>query len=116
MVQHRERELWELSADEKRLLLITFVGGLASIVLGAVMIGAALALTRWEAHRHPDMLNLAMVTVLGVPAGIPVWSKKFRSLNKINPCSPGFRVFATVYVLLASVLVLWWIGVGAGVK
>lgn len=73
MVQHRESELWELSADEKRLLLITFVGGLASIVLGAVMIGAALALTRWEAHRHPDMLNLAMVTVLGVPAGIPVW-------------------------------------------
>lgn len=39
-----ERPLWELSRDEKRVLIITFVGGLASIVAGACFIGGAIAM------------------------------------------------------------------------
>lgn len=41
-----ERPLWEMSRDEQRLLIITFVGGLASIVAGACVIGGPIALVR----------------------------------------------------------------------
>jgi hypothetical protein len=39
-----ERPLWDLSRDEQRALTITFIGGLSSIILSAVVIGAAISL------------------------------------------------------------------------
>jgi hypothetical protein len=41
-----ERPLWKLDRSEQRILAITFVGGVASIVVAAVIIGTAIALAR----------------------------------------------------------------------
>jgi hypothetical protein len=48
----QDRPLWSLSRDEQRILAITFVGGLASIILAAGIIGAAIALGRWFRHQN----------------------------------------------------------------
>jgi len=103
-----ERPLWELSRDEQRVLLITFAGGLASIVIGAAMVGSAIAYAKWQAAKHPpgnlaDTL-LAVVVVLGLLYGatrirrLPSWLRW------------GLR---TVIVLLAGTALLWLVGVAA---
>jgi hypothetical protein len=42
-----DRPLWRLTVEDQRVLLITFAGGLGAIVVGAGMIGAALAFGRF---------------------------------------------------------------------
>jgi hypothetical protein len=44
--QVAQRSLWDLSRDEQRILIITFVGGLASIVVDACVIGGAIGIAR----------------------------------------------------------------------
>jgi hypothetical protein len=44
--QPSERALWELDRGELRALLITFAGGVASIVAAALIIGGAIAIAR----------------------------------------------------------------------
>ena len=39
--------IWRLSDSEWRILLITVVGGVASVVISAVLIGGAIAFSRW---------------------------------------------------------------------
>lgn len=39
-----DRPLWKLDLNEQRILLTTFLGGLASIIVGACFIGLAIAL------------------------------------------------------------------------
>ena len=56
-----ERRLWELSLDEKRILLVTFLGGVASIVVGAAIVGAGIALARTEQIRTPR--NIIALTI-----------------------------------------------------
>ena len=41
-----ERPIWKLDRSEQRILLITFVGGVASIVVAAGIIGGAIANAR----------------------------------------------------------------------
>jgi hypothetical protein len=41
-----ERSLWPLSRDDQRSLMITFVGGLASIIAAACVIGGAIGMAR----------------------------------------------------------------------
>jgi len=52
-----DRPLWSLSRDEQRILAITFVGGLASIIIGAAVIGASIALARWADHQDLQWLT-----------------------------------------------------------
>jgi hypothetical protein len=53
-----DRLLWSLNRDEQRLLWITFVRGLASILVGAAVIGGAIAVARYEV-RVSSLLSLA---------------------------------------------------------
>lgn len=110
-----EKELWELSAGEKRLLLITFAEGLASILLGAAMIGAALALARWEHAKHQSVLSLAILTLTCLGFGVRLFDKRMRP-PKLNPRSVTFRIIAGIGLLIICDVVLWWIGAAAGVK
>jgi len=57
-----ERSLWKLSRDEQRILMITFVGGLASIVVGACVIGGLIALARALKAARLPLDYLAIVT------------------------------------------------------
>ena len=42
-----DRPLWVLSRDEQRVLIITFVGGVASVVAGVCVVGGAIAVLRF---------------------------------------------------------------------
>lgn len=43
----KDRPFWSLSPSENRILWITFAGGPASIIVGAVLVGTAIALARY---------------------------------------------------------------------
>jgi hypothetical protein len=59
-----ERPLWKLDRGEQRILLITFVGGVGSIIVGAFFIGIAIALGRALAHHMQP--NLVPPSAVGI--------------------------------------------------
>src|SRR5690242_10883018 len=71
-----ERPLWELSRDEQRILIITFVGGLASIVAGVCVVGGAIALVRGLRALHYPLWLVAVLTAVYIFA--LVWVVNFR--------------------------------------
>jgi len=54
--QERERPLWQLSGDDRRLLLITFVGGLAANVGLVLIVGLGLAVAHLI-HRYQHAIG-----------------------------------------------------------
>jgi hypothetical protein len=54
------RPLWPLSLDDQRVLWLTFVGQLASFIVGVVIVGGAIALAR---AAHADLALLLFFTV-----------------------------------------------------
>jgi hypothetical protein len=86
-----DRPVWQLSRDEQRVLLITFVGGLGAIVIGAAIIGLALALARagrqggeaWQAFlpfAFAAVLSTVVAVVLTRSKWFAWWSKSAPSL------------------------------------
>ena len=106
---------WALSPAEWRLLAITFVGGLGSLLAAAVILGAALALARNE-HGHLGNFALGSAIVIGLSLfSLTVvrrgWtSSSFLVERVIKP------ILLAAYCLMIAVLLLIWIGVAAGVK
>jgi hypothetical protein len=115
-----ERPLWKLSRDEQRILLVTFAGGLGSIIVGAAVIGVALALAhRAEGPGH-SRSDLALSSIAAV-AGFGFWvayvrwgvlGMPFRPLDRW-PVSSRFTVL--VGALLVAGVALTWIGIAAGI-
>ena len=107
--------LWKLSPADWRLLIITFAGGLGSLVAAAGIIGGAIALARYQKSTG-GLIGLVMVTavmLLMFPAVVVYmrrpppedgWDIRFRRIVI------GVVVFSIVFVLLA------WIGLAAGIK
>ncbi len=100
------------------MLWITFIGGVASIIIGAAILGMALALGRPVEQRHArGVAGLAVFTALyGVIAlymllGI---ARVGRRKNK-----PDSRILVVVTVAggssMLALLLLTWIGVAAGI-
>ena len=94
-----ERPLWELSRDEQCVLIITFVGGLASIVAGVCVVGGAIALVRGlRALDFPPSV-LAILT-MGTSSQ---WSRSFVTAATVqgtgqgSVCSGGCLVCRVLY-------------------
>ena len=119
----QERPLWKLNRDEQRVLLITFVGGLASIIAAAVIIGSAIAIARYE-RSFNSSTGLAAGTI--ATGGFAIWS----IYELLSPPSPellpsrrpkglaGRLVVLYMFTLTAPtfcILILTWIGIAAGV-
>jgi len=106
-----ERSLWKLSRDEQRILMITFVGGLASIVVGACVIGGSIALARALKAARLPLDYLAIVTPMYI-FGV-VWISYARRHN------PELRLlFSSILLLFCVVLFMFllaWIGLAAGI-
>jgi hypothetical protein len=103
-----QRDQW--SPEDWRLLMITFVGGLASIVVGAAMLGLAIALARiWHpANDFGTWFGLGICPVL-TAIGVPLF---FRDRKK----SVGNTLGLYFCGLVTLIVILIWIGVGAGIK
>jgi hypothetical protein len=110
---------WALSATEWRLLAITFVGGLGSIIVGACVIGGAIAIARWMTpHPKPDVLgHLAGLTgavLLALLISLWILRRVLRP-GFLRPLALPVGQFATGAALIFIVLLLAWIGLAAGV-
>ena len=106
-----DRPLWRLTPDEQRVLLITFAGGVGSIVVGAGVIGLALVLAR---HDRAPLSTLAVATV-----GVLAVLLAMRFINSVVEPPRGQKWIGDIGVIVGVagcvVLVLTWIGIAAGV-
>jgi hypothetical protein len=112
-----ERPLWVLSREDQRLFVITFVGGVASIVVGACVIGGAIALVRGIKATHFSLVVLIGFTAVYTVAVVSSFYDR-RRLARIGLRLPRSRVVLIAQLLLYvvfSVLLLAWIGFAAGI-
>jgi hypothetical protein len=104
-----QRKPW--STEEWRLLIITFVGGLASIIVGAGALGLAVVLARKE-HPGNDVqtwigfVAAPLTTVCGIVILVLLGALK----------SWWWRALIAFGTLTVIIITLTWIGVAAGIK
>lgn len=117
-----ERSLWSLSPDEQRLLLITFVGGLASIVAGVVAVGIAIAVARRTESLH-SRLNLAITSAVVIASAVVgqiarLRAKRAPTRSRRWDLALSWTSTALLWTLIGALtlFVLIWVGVAAGVK
>jgi hypothetical protein len=106
---------WDLTSEEWRLLVITFVGGLGSIVVGAGALGVAVALARF--FGPGPRWALLVTTVLSVGATVASVQTLIRQQGPYGRPS-GVRKAAVLLGLSAfgsTLFLLTWIGLAAGV-
>ncbi len=108
-----ERPLWVLSRDDQRVLFITFVGGLASIIVSACVIGGAIAVARAEKASHYPLFDQTFGTVAWV-VGTAVIVIANRGLIPGSRERFG-RFWLLVWYGLSSIYLLSWIGMAAGI-
>jgi hypothetical protein len=111
--QVAERPLWELSRDEQRVLIITFVGGLTSIVAGVCIVGGAIALVRGlrAIHYPPGWLLFWAAAYIFAMAYI---TSCFRGWRR-RPW-PGYVLIGSLLVLVTfAIFLLALIGMAAGI-
>jgi len=112
-----ERPLWELSRDEQRVLIITFVGGLASIVAGVCIVGGAIALARWLRTQHLPLGFLILFTaiyIFSVTTGSTGLRESLRRGSSKRWPRHRFILWLCLLVGL-SMMLLVWIGLAAGI-
>lgn len=107
---------WQFTSEEWRLLVITFVGGLGSIVIGAVLIGIAIALSRAMTNgphtNKPHVLwVLAVATVFFCGA---TWLSVRKALRE-RWTSPFRLTMLGALILVTTSFVLAWIGLAVGI-
>ena len=98
------------SPEDWRLLIITFVGGLASIIVGAGALGLAVALARAE---KPGNNVFSWISLVAIPIALLVCILPFARQRKKNWYDYVFVVLFGGYVILS---ILIWIGAAAGIK
>jgi len=115
-----DRPHWPLNRDEQRQLGISivgaFVGGVASIVIGAAIIGGAIAVAKLWGRRGGTVLSIAggllACLVFGVLAGLFLWRSR-RHLVRSEVIFYWSIIAASS--LGASLCLLVLIGDGAGI-
>jgi hypothetical protein len=112
--QVAERSLWNLSRDEQRILIITFVGGLASIVAGVCVVGVAIALARGIRAIHLPLSALVGLTVAYTGYVISI-ALDFRRRSRSRPRSTVASIVLLLFYVALSICLLAWIGVAAGI-
>ena len=112
-----DRPLWKLDRGEQRVLLITFVGGVASIVTAACVIGGAIAADRALArvqHGHINWVTEATDTGILLVIGVgTLFLTRRRHRTKGMNWIPAYA--AVIYGLLLAFSLLIWIGLAAGI-
>jgi hypothetical protein len=119
----KQRPIWKLNRDEQRTLIITFVGGLASIIFGAVILGSAIAVAKatakpGQAGAWALVAALAVVFAAQIPLVLALQAALLRGVRQ--PVGRGIvRVVALAGVAGAilglAITLLALIGLAAGI-
>jgi 4-amino-4-deoxy-L-arabinose transferase-like glycosyltransferase len=106
-----EQPFWALSREDQRLLWVTFIGGVASFIVGAVIIGVAIALARRFSTDAPllAIITLGSTCVLGV-----LYTQARRRGVSMTSLTSIWLIPILVAVPAACLLI--WIGIAAGIK
>jgi hypothetical protein len=113
METQKERPIWKLDGSEQRQLIITFVGGLASIIVGGCVLGVAAVLARNE-ERGQGFTLIGLMDGTASLGTFLVLSFLFMSTVKSRLAKRIFQVALIAFVLLLTLAVLVWIGIAAG--
>jgi hypothetical protein len=111
MPRKAERSLWVLSRDEQRVLIITFVGGLASIIAGACVIGVAIAVARYVKASHTPVTD----QVYWIAAYILFVGAVIFHRHRTGATPPWIYGLLLLLLIPAGEFLLAWIGVAAGI-
>lgn len=107
-----DRSVWWLSRDDQRLLWITFAGGLASILVGAGLIGLAITFARhWSSSPGLEFATLSFA--IGAAGGFGSSRAKYFPGNR-SPLL--YKLLFGVCLAGLCFVALIWVGVAAGVK
>jgi len=116
-----KRSRWRLNRDEQRTLIIGFVGGVGSTVLGAIFIGLAIGLVHAsEAHQGMALfvLYICFWVAMGAIALFVVYMLIYSFRARRGRRTP-FPIVPNVALALFSaavgVALVGWIGVFAGI-
>ena len=109
------RPFWDLSRDDQRLLIITFVGGLASIVAGACVIGGAIALVRGLRAIHTSLVFWFVLAILTEIALEVMYWGFYARRNLQRPWPRHVFIFWLSFWVVSSILLLAWVGLAAGI-
>jgi hypothetical protein len=113
----REKGSW--SVEDRQMLLITFVGGLAANVGAVLIVGLALALLHMlqSGFDHPVFIALLVTLFVGCTA-MPFWvlhsPKGSLWLSRLPRY--GARTVLALPLACAAMLVLSLVGLAAGIK
>ena len=110
--------MWRLNRDEQRILIITFVGGVGSLLVSACIIGGAIAIARLE--RDAGLWRWAIVTAVYLLTAV-VWQRRLRRFQRRYPghlasqVGRRERIVIAAFSVGAALTLLVWIGLAAGV-
>lgn len=124
--QEARRSFWQLNDDDKRMLYITIIGGLAANIGLVLVVGLGLAIVRRPHGSFAALLVIAAGTFGSLAAAIFIaWlAKKRLPLQQFRPVQQFlgvvfivfFRVLVGLLSLLCAVIVIALVGYAAGVK
>ena len=106
------------STNDKRILLITIVGGLAAnvgtvLVVGLAVIFLRLVSSRWGAQHSIGNITGAVNVSAGVVAGLVIWFRRRRSKQVFNL---PLYIVNSIWISFGVVFLLVLVGLAAGIK
>src|SRR6266568_983575 len=107
-----QRPPWVLSHDEQRALIITFIGGLASIIAGACVIGGAIAMARsMKASHAPLSDQIYWTAAIGLITAFVVFLRRhFPKVSKEIFGRFDWVVILVCFYVPFAMFLLAWIG------
>ena len=116
--EEAERPLWRLNRDEQRVLLITFTGGFASIIVSACILGLAITIAR-NTELHQMRRNQMTANTLGTGAVFVVLAITVPRLIRRFHLDGGIMVFLWVLMFISafifSLWILTWVGLAGAI-
>lgn len=110
-----ERRFWQLALDDKRMLYITFVGGLAANIGLVLVVGLGLLMVRIMQRSHTGF-----VALVDVASTVGVFALTSASagvlLGRKHRLSRVFWAFVCVAALAFAVIGVALVGYAAGIK
>lgn len=113
---NRPSRAW--SAEDKRNLTISFVGGIAANIGVVLIIGAALAIDRLINHYPSHTRNIIYGYFAGLGIGVSIvffgWLGIRRGTRNTEPLQEPFDIIVWVYLVLIGASLLVFLGIAAG--
>jgi len=109
------------TSEDTKLLVITFLGTVAANLVTVIFVGLAIAIAHFLRPGHGGVPYILLIAVtLAAVIYVPIGLRTMRKATRIVGLSVSTKRFAigsvTIMILIASMFVLVWVGIAAGIK